>query len=135
LRILFGIKIRFLNIPRLWKFVQGGLGGILIWGFFLNSSRLLKDFRKIKYDMPCNASYARLYFLEGFLYARQFDMQSICTSMLAKFYSCKKRVLHPGMGEVKLSKSYIQAKFENLKKQLRLNYVGHLTGSLPVPMW
>jgi hypothetical protein len=35
-----------LNIPRLWKFV-GDLGGILIWGFFLNSSRLLMDFRKI----------------------------------------------------------------------------------------
>jgi hypothetical protein len=39
--------------------------------------------------MSCNASYARL-FLEGFLYARQIDMQPICTSMLAKFYSCKK---------------------------------------------
>jgi hypothetical protein len=33
--------------------------------------------------MPCNASYARL-FLEGFLYARQIDMQPICTSMFAK---------------------------------------------------
>jgi hypothetical protein len=33
-KILFGIKIIFLNIPRLWKFVQGDLGGILIWGFF-----------------------------------------------------------------------------------------------------
>jgi hypothetical protein len=41
-----------------------------MWGFFLNSSRLLKDFRKILYAMPCNASYARL-FLEGVLYARQ----------------------------------------------------------------
>jgi hypothetical protein len=40
------LKIRFLNLPRLWKFV-GDLGGILTWGFFLNSSRLLKDFRKI----------------------------------------------------------------------------------------
>jgi hypothetical protein len=39
-------KIGFLNIQRLWKFV-GDLGGILRWGFFLNSSRLLKDFRKI----------------------------------------------------------------------------------------
>jgi hypothetical protein len=29
--------------------------------FFLNSSRLLKDFRKIKYAMPYNASYARLF--------------------------------------------------------------------------
>jgi hypothetical protein len=43
----FWIKIGFLNLPRLWKFVEGDLGGILIWGFFLNSSRLLKDFRKI----------------------------------------------------------------------------------------
>jgi hypothetical protein len=39
-------------------------------GFFLNSSRILKDFRKEQYSMPCNASYARL-FLERFLYARQ----------------------------------------------------------------
>jgi hypothetical protein len=43
----FRIKIGFLNLPRLWKFVEGDLGGILTWGFFLNSSRLLKDFRKI----------------------------------------------------------------------------------------
>jgi hypothetical protein len=33
-KILFGIKIGFLNISMLWKFVQGDLGGILIWGFF-----------------------------------------------------------------------------------------------------
>jgi hypothetical protein len=46
-KILFRIKIGFLNLPRLWKFAQGDLGGILRWGFFLNSSRLLKDFRKI----------------------------------------------------------------------------------------
>jgi hypothetical protein len=39
-------------------------------GFFLNSSRILMDFRKEQYAMPCNASYARL-FLERFLYARQ----------------------------------------------------------------
>jgi hypothetical protein len=39
----FQIKIRFLNLPRLWKFVEGDLGGILTLGFFLNSSRLLKD--------------------------------------------------------------------------------------------
>jgi hypothetical protein len=43
----FRIKIGFLNLPRLWKFAQGDLGGILTWGFLLNSSRLLKDFRKI----------------------------------------------------------------------------------------
>jgi hypothetical protein len=36
-----------LNILGLWKFVQGDLGGILIWGILINSSRLLKDFRKI----------------------------------------------------------------------------------------
>jgi hypothetical protein len=42
-KISFPIKIEFLNLPRLWKFV----GGILRWRFFLNSSRLLKDFRKI----------------------------------------------------------------------------------------
>jgi hypothetical protein len=41
------LKIGFLNLPKLWKFVEGDLGGILTWGFFLNSSRLLKDFRKI----------------------------------------------------------------------------------------
>jgi hypothetical protein len=41
------LKIRFLNLARLWKFVEGDLGGILTWGFFLNSSRLLKDFRNI----------------------------------------------------------------------------------------
>jgi hypothetical protein len=44
---IFELKIGFLNLPRLWKFAQGDLGGILTWGFFLNSSRLLKDFRKI----------------------------------------------------------------------------------------
>jgi hypothetical protein len=43
----FQIKIGILNLPRLWKFVEGDLGIILTWGFFLNSSRLLKDFRKI----------------------------------------------------------------------------------------
>jgi hypothetical protein len=38
-------KIGFFNLPRLWKFAQGDLGGILTQGFFfLNSSRLLKDF-------------------------------------------------------------------------------------------
>jgi hypothetical protein len=45
--IPFGNKIEFLNLQRLWKFVQGDLGGILMWGFSLNSFRLLKDFRKI----------------------------------------------------------------------------------------
>jgi hypothetical protein len=41
------LKIGFLNLPRLWKFVEGDLGKILTLGFFLNSSGLLKDFRKI----------------------------------------------------------------------------------------
>jgi hypothetical protein len=49
-----------LNIPRLWKFAQGDLGGILTWGFFLNSPRLLKDFRKIKYAMPCDATLGKI---------------------------------------------------------------------------
>jgi hypothetical protein len=48
----FKIKIGFLNLPMLQKFVQGDLGGILIQGFFLNSSRILNDFRKIQYAMP-----------------------------------------------------------------------------------
>jgi hypothetical protein len=53
-------KIWFLNIPRLWKFVGGDLGGILTWGFFLNSYRLLKDFRKVKYAMPCYATLGKI---------------------------------------------------------------------------
>jgi hypothetical protein len=44
---IFELEIGFLNLPMLWKFAQGKLGGILTWGFFLNSSKLLKDFRKI----------------------------------------------------------------------------------------
>jgi hypothetical protein len=44
-------------LSRLWKIAEGDLEGILMWGFFLNSSMLLKDFRKkIQYVMPCNAS-------------------------------------------------------------------------------
>jgi hypothetical protein len=46
-KIISELKIGFLNLPRLWKFIEGDLGGILTCGFFLNSSRLLKDFRKI----------------------------------------------------------------------------------------
>jgi hypothetical protein len=30
----FWIKFGFLNLPRLWKFVEGDLGRILTWGFF-----------------------------------------------------------------------------------------------------
>jgi hypothetical protein len=44
---IFRIKIGFSNLPRLGKFVDGDLGEILTSGFFLNSSMLLKDFRKI----------------------------------------------------------------------------------------
>jgi hypothetical protein len=39
-RILFGIWI----FGKLWKFARGDSEGILTWGFFLKSSRLLKDF-------------------------------------------------------------------------------------------
>jgi hypothetical protein len=39
-RILFGIWI----FGKFLKFVQGDLERILTWGFFLKSSRLLKDF-------------------------------------------------------------------------------------------
>jgi hypothetical protein len=54
--ILFEIKIRFLYLPRLWKFAQEDLGGILTQGFFLNSSRILKDFRKNTICHVINAS-------------------------------------------------------------------------------
>jgi hypothetical protein len=43
----FGIFIWNLNFWQHWKFVQGDLEEILTWEFFLNSSRLLKEFRKI----------------------------------------------------------------------------------------
>jgi hypothetical protein len=56
----FRILIEFWNLSRLWKFVQGDLKGILMWGFFLNYSRISKDFRKIQYVMPCNATKAEL---------------------------------------------------------------------------
>jgi hypothetical protein len=32
------------NLEGLWEFFQGNLEGIWAWGFFLNSSRVLKDF-------------------------------------------------------------------------------------------
>jgi hypothetical protein len=41
-----------LNIPRIWKFAQGDLGGILTWGFsqiLLGSSSILE-----KWNMPCH---------------------------------------------------------------------------------
>jgi hypothetical protein len=49
-----------LNIPRLWKFIGGDLGGILTWGFFLKSSRLFKYFRKMKYAMSCFATLGKI---------------------------------------------------------------------------
>jgi hypothetical protein len=55
-KVSFLIKIEFLNIPRLWKFAHGDLGGIWTQGFFQNSSSLLKYFRKMKYAMPCYAT-------------------------------------------------------------------------------
>jgi hypothetical protein len=51
-KILFRIKIWFLNILRLWKFVGWDLAGILMWRFFLNSSRLLKYLEK--WNMTCH---------------------------------------------------------------------------------
>jgi hypothetical protein len=57
-KIPFPIKIEFFNLPRLWKFIEGDLGGILRWVFFLNSSRLLKDFRK---NIICHALQCTLY--------------------------------------------------------------------------
>jgi hypothetical protein len=43
---------RFQNLARLWEFLHGDLEGIWTQGFFLNSSRLLKNFLKIQYAMP-----------------------------------------------------------------------------------
>jgi hypothetical protein len=51
-RILFGVWI----FGKFWKFAQGDFEGILTWGFFLKSSRLLKDFleNEICHAMLCN---------------------------------------------------------------------------------
>jgi hypothetical protein len=49
-------KLNFGISPRLQKTSQGDLGGILMWGFFLNYPRLSKNFTKIQYAMSCNAS-------------------------------------------------------------------------------
>jgi hypothetical protein len=48
--------------------------------------------------MPSHAMHPMQDYFFGriFLYARYFDMQPICTAMLAKFYFCKKWVLHRG---------------------------------------
>jgi hypothetical protein len=42
----------FWNLVGLWEFAQGDLWGIFMRGYFLNSSRILKDFRKIQYAIP-----------------------------------------------------------------------------------
>jgi hypothetical protein len=64
---LFDLFLKFEFFWQLWKFVHGDLEGILAWEFFLNSSRLLKDFRKVYYAMPCNASYKRFIFGRFFI--------------------------------------------------------------------
>jgi hypothetical protein len=48
--------------------------------------------------MPWHAMHSMqdCFLLEGFRYAQQIDMHCICTSMLAKFYSCKMWVLQVG---------------------------------------
>jgi hypothetical protein len=43
-KIYFWISKTFEILARLWEFLQGDLEGILTQRFFLNSSRLLKDF-------------------------------------------------------------------------------------------
>jgi hypothetical protein len=55
----------------------------------LGSSRILE-----KYNKQCHAMHPMQdYFWKDFYMHNKFDMQPICTSMLAKFYSCKKWVL------------------------------------------
>jgi hypothetical protein len=43
IRFDFQISMDFWNLARLWEVLKGDLEGIWIWGFWLNSSRLLKD--------------------------------------------------------------------------------------------
>jgi hypothetical protein len=42
----------FWNLIELGENLQGDLEGIWTWGFFINSSMLLKAFYKIQYAMP-----------------------------------------------------------------------------------
>jgi hypothetical protein len=53
---LFGIKIGFFNLPTLWKFIQGDLGGILMWGVGGGVSKILQGSSRIfrKCNMPCH---------------------------------------------------------------------------------
>jgi hypothetical protein len=53
---LFGIQI----FGKVLKFAQGDLEGILIWGFFLKSSRLSMYFRKMKYAMSWYATLGKI---------------------------------------------------------------------------
>jgi hypothetical protein len=47
--------------------------------------------------MPCHEMHPiQDLFLEGFSYVLQIDMHFLCTTMLTKFYPCKKWVLQAG---------------------------------------
>jgi hypothetical protein len=82
-----------LNLWRLWKFAQGNLGGILTWGFFLNSSRLLKYFRKMKYAMPWYATLGKLINARSHPILFIFKMQPNALLLRQNFISRKKWVL------------------------------------------
>jgi hypothetical protein len=85
-QIFFGIWI----FSKLCKFVQGELEGILTWGFFLKYSRLVRDLKKMKYDMPCYASLDQNLIRKDFTLYDLFKNASQCTSNLVNFYYCKK---------------------------------------------
>jgi hypothetical protein len=63
-------------------------------------------------------------------YEDSMPVSQVKTGMAGIGISCS----NPGMGEVKLSKSCIQAKYENLRKRRRLKYAGCLTEFLSIPM-
>jgi hypothetical protein len=67
----------------------------LMWRFFLNSSRLLKDFRKIQYAMPCNASYARLFWERIFIYTANLICNLSALLCLRNFILVKSRCYKP----------------------------------------
>jgi hypothetical protein len=52
----FRFKLNFRFLAKALENCTRSLGGIWAWGFFLNSSRLLKDFIKNTICMSCNAS-------------------------------------------------------------------------------
>jgi hypothetical protein len=78
--------------------------------------------------MPCNASYTRFIFLKGFSYVLQIDLHLIGTPMVAKFYSCKKWVLH------KVTASRIQDNFR-ARQSCQESYANKGHGSLGVWSW